>query len=556
MPNSDRPGRRRRAKALDDVRIAHPVRDERGLLERILSTPDVALVIPRLQPEILHKVIQTCGLEDCSELVAMATPQQLQRVFDLDLWRAPQPGLDDQFDADRFGTWLDVLMESGAMVAAQKVAAMDADLVIAALSQHLRVFDGAAVSSFQTLDGEIIERRRSGDEPTCEIGGYLVEATRTGSWDSIIALLLALDGEHPDQFHRLMRGCLHLSNSGFERDGLDDLLDDRAQDLFDLSVDRDERREKQGYLAPAEARAFLHSAQRIQLGDAAAPPANPLARAYFREIEPIAPAEADAGGNAGLLPAASESEPADLADRVASIVDVLRDAGVLTPPPRALLGGPSEDGKAPTLTRIEAFLQAALDLDPRTYSRRTEELAYLANALVAGCSIRARRFTEREASDAAIAVCNLGLENWPERWARSEQDLVRLFQVGWTVLYNKVCLFAAERLLDVLAELRCTDRQIQSALIALRIDLMRQCRAGTPWGARDNLDVLAMLDLPAWAGVLGLIDELPVMHAAISATTGSGIRSVDASAFTFISENSQIASIREFMRTLPDMLRG
>src|SRR5262249_33774480 len=156
----------RRAQASDDRRMARPVRDERGLLERILSTPDVARVIPRLQPEVLHKVIQTCGLEDCSELVALATPEQLQRVFDPDLWRPSRPGLDDQFDADRFGTWLDVLMESGAAVAAHKVAGMDADLVIAALAQHVRVFDGAAVSWFQTLDGEISERRRASDEPT------------------------------------------------------------------------------------------------------------------------------------------------------------------------------------------------------------------------------------------------------------------------------------------------------------------------------------------------------------------------------------------------------
>src|SRR5262249_25095569 len=213
--------------------------------------------------------------------------QQLQRIFDLDLWRASKPGLDDQFDADRFAIWLDVLMESGASVAAHKVAAMDSDLVIAALAQHMRVFDGAAVSAFQTLDGELIERRRASDEPTCEIGGYLLEATRTGSWDSIVALLLALDEEHADYFHRVMRACVRLSNSGFERDGLDDLPDDRAQDMFDLSIDRDERREKHGYVTPAQARAFLHSARRMSLGDAAAPAASPLARAYFREIEPF-----------------------------------------------------------------------------------------------------------------------------------------------------------------------------------------------------------------------------------------------------------------------------
>src|SRR5712692_8945197 len=102
-------------------------RDARGrsLLDRILDTPHIAQVVPRLQPELLHRVIQSCGLEDCAELVALATPGQLARVFDLDLWRQSQPGRDEQFDAGRFGVWLEVLLESGAAVATQKLAAMD-----------------------------------------------------------------------------------------------------------------------------------------------------------------------------------------------------------------------------------------------------------------------------------------------------------------------------------------------------------------------------------------------------------------------------------------------
>jgi hypothetical protein len=83
--------------------------------------------------------------------------------------------------------------------------------------------------------------------------------------------------------------------------------------------------------------------------------------------------------------------------------------------------------------------------------------------------------------------------------------------------------------------------------------MTRHWRAGTPWGAREALDVLAIFDLPAWAAMLSLIDELPVLHAAIHAS-GSGMRSVSNTAFTFISDNSQIASIRDFLRLLPDAL--
>src|SRR5215467_15098056 len=94
--------------------------DRRTLLDRILDTPHLEQVVPRLQPDLLHRVIQRCGLEDCGELVALATPEQLAGIFDLDLWRAGRPGMDEQFDAERFGVWIEVLVASGAEAAALK----------------------------------------------------------------------------------------------------------------------------------------------------------------------------------------------------------------------------------------------------------------------------------------------------------------------------------------------------------------------------------------------------------------------------------------------------
>ena len=99
----------------------------RGLLDRILNTPSLEQVVPRLRPDLLHRVIQACGLEDCGEIVALATPEQLARIFDLDLWRAARPGRDEQFDADRFGVWIEALAESGAAVAAQKLECLGGD---------------------------------------------------------------------------------------------------------------------------------------------------------------------------------------------------------------------------------------------------------------------------------------------------------------------------------------------------------------------------------------------------------------------------------------------
>ncbi len=166
-------------------------RDQPGLLDRILDTPHLARVVPQLPPELLHRVIQTYGLEDCGDLVALATPAQLQQVFDVDLWRPLRPGLDEQLDVDRFGVWLDVLMGSGAAIAAEKIVGMDVHLVIAALAQHVLVFDRAAVSPLESPEGdEAIERPSKNNALVCDVGGYRVEAKRSDAWDPIVSLLL------------------------------------------------------------------------------------------------------------------------------------------------------------------------------------------------------------------------------------------------------------------------------------------------------------------------------------------------------------------------------
>ena len=528
----------------------------RPLLERILDTPHLERVVPRMPPEILHRVIQTCGLEDCGELMALATPAQLSRVFDLDLWRAGQPGLDEQFDAARFGVWLEVLMAAGATVAAEKLAGLDIDLVTAGFAQHVRVFDPATLSVPEALEDDEVPDRPVHDGPSCELGGYLVVGRATDSWDAIVGALTALGGEHPQCFHRVMSGCRSLSNSAPEIDGLDDRLDAPAQTMFDLAIAREQRREQQGFVAPAQAQAFLQMARELPLGRHTTPPANPVARAYFQAIEWTDTLEATPDSDAAAEPA----------DAVAAIVDILLEAGVLPPQPRALLDGPQ--GPAPRLNRIQTQMQIVGDRDLAAFARRGQELAFLANTIVAGCSIQARVFTAQEASDAAVATCNLGLENWPAHWLPPEahgtlpdgflveHDLTSVFQVGWTILYRDVCLFAAEGLIKVLKPLRLDDRETQRAINTLRREMTIHLKAGTPWDARDALDVITSLDMPAWAALLGLIDECPVMHAGLRASAGAKTLAVSASAFEFISENSQIESVRAFVGALPDVLRG
>jgi hypothetical protein len=208
-----------------------------SLLDRLLKTPDLAKIVPRLQPEVLHRVIQACGLEDCAEFVALATPAQPARILDLDIWRLRTPGADEEFDADRFGVWIAVLMQSGAAVAAEKLIGLDIELVIAGFACHTAVFDHAAISSYTTLDGRRVPGRAMIRGPVSEIGGYVIEARRTSAWEAIVDLLAFLEAEHGEYFHRVMRGCVRLSNGPREEDGFHDLLEDDEQHMFDLACD-------------------------------------------------------------------------------------------------------------------------------------------------------------------------------------------------------------------------------------------------------------------------------------------------------------------------------
>ena len=94
----------------------------------------------------------------------------------------------------------------------------------------------------------------------------------------------------------------------------------------------------------------------------------------------------------------------------------------------------------------------------------------------------------------------------------------------------------------------------QLGLDVLRRTLARQHEAGTPWLARDALDAIAVLDVAAWAGLLGVLDECPVLPAALTAALEGQTGPVSATAFDFISTKRQIGEVRLFMGRLADIL--
>ena len=360
----------------------------------------------------------------------ISNEKSVSSVFDFDLWRGAQPGLDEQFDADRFGEWLELLVETDATIAARIVAAVDEHLVIAGLSRYVRVFDPSAIALPASLDDEPVDSEVAppGDFE-CEVGGYLVRAIRPDAWDAIVALLLALDADHHGCFHAVMRGCRRLSNSAPEVDGLDDLLPDEKQLFHDVALDRENRRSQQGYSTRADARAFLQMArQRGAAGSRMArrgrirsprgtfgPPTNPPRQRTL----PLP------GSPGALWHQTRRANPSPR--RLTPSLSLLAEAGLVPQRPRALLEGARAEQSR--LTSIRPLMEYVRDKDDTTYLTRNQELAFLANTLMAGCSIQSRSFTPQEASDAVVGVCNLGLEHWPDggpgpiRAARSPRDV-------------------------------------------------------------------------------------------------------------------------------------
>ena len=110
-------------------------------------------------------------------------------------------------------------------------------------------------------------------------------------------------------------------------------MTDNDQDMFDLAVDRDERREQQGYVTPAQARAFLQAAREMPTRSTRRHP--PSVRSPAPISAPwIHQTQSDGGQPQRRRPLRTRRRHGS-----GRVVDVLLEAGVLPGQPRALLGG-------------------------------------------------------------------------------------------------------------------------------------------------------------------------------------------------------------------------
>ena len=375
------------------------LRSSGALLARLIETPDLVSKVRRLPGPAFSSLVRRVGLEDAGELVALATTEQLVAAFDEDLFVNPRAGEREVFDSARFMVWLEVLLEAGDAVAARRVADLSEDFVVRALSSVILVLDHEALLLRMSAgdDESVLADKAIESTFSEEIDGYLLlargRAQDHDGWDAVFGLILALDRDHREFLVSVLDRCAVLGEGYIDDlDALSTVLSAEESLAEDVEAERDRRRSGQGYVEPRDARAFLSLARR-PLTDSTE--RDPITRAYFRDLEPVADPD---------QPAASSGEDPGADPGAAGALDLLDDLAVTDQP--LALGQDSTPGSSSLLEALGLLGECS----PEVLDDRMKELVFLANVIVAGADNRGRRFRPGDASLAALATVGLGAE--------------------------------------------------------------------------------------------------------------------------------------------------
>lgn len=353
------------------------------LLKRLLSAPDLVNIVRALPAERLGALVHDVGLEDAGELIALATTDQLQALFDDDLWKSGEDA-EERFDAERFALWLEVLFEAGEVVVVQRLVELPREFLCLAVAHLAYVIDMDLLLNDVEMDERYHERvERALDSAASEEWEEfrLVDRGR-GGFDVLVMSLLALDTEHSPMLRDVLERCCDLTTTEVEaRGGLVKALSRLEAAEESMRGARHERRTERGFVSLADARSFA----RLVVDDLKYDTGrDPFTHAYFRDVYGKKRANSD------LKHAANPPRPAQ------KLVDALREE---------LEARPKKP--ADSLSTALELLRAR---NAEAYDQRVAELVYLANVLVTVSEPEQRRLRPIEASEAVVRACAAGID--------------------------------------------------------------------------------------------------------------------------------------------------
>ncbi|HEY4394382.1 MAG TPA: DUF6178 family protein [Polyangia bacterium] len=376
------------------------------LLMRILERPGLVAAVRELPGAVLGKLIDRIGLEDAGELVALASTAQLERVFDDDLWRAERAGGDERFRPERFVLWLRVMAEAGEAHLVQRLCELPPDLVALAVHRLVLVLDFEVLEELLRPADEEAEQleRALADAAFEEFEELRVIAREPDAWDDVWGALMALDRDHHERLRAILERCCEMSTEYISgQGGLFQVLTAEEMLDSDVAAGRDDRRSAEGFVSPADARAFLELARRGGPDEAR----DPITRAYFRGLETPARETAKAAPSRGAPP-----EPSTAAADRRDLDALLQQAEVLAPAPARALPAPGGSTEAKPHLVAPLFEQAMSDLrqrEPALFDGRAREVGYLVNVWIAGGAHDGRRPRPVEALEMVLRTCEVGM---------------------------------------------------------------------------------------------------------------------------------------------------
>ena len=93
----------------------------RARVDALLARPDAADAVAALAPGALHELVTAVGLADAGELLALATPAQIQGCLDLEVWDR------DRVELAQARPWVAALIELGFEKVGEVWAGLDAE---------------------------------------------------------------------------------------------------------------------------------------------------------------------------------------------------------------------------------------------------------------------------------------------------------------------------------------------------------------------------------------------------------------------------------------------
>ena len=260
----------------------------RNLVCQLIEQPLLVQFLKQAQPEQFVRLVRHIGVEDSADVIALASARQLTAIFDEVFWKNEATGTAERFDSEEFALWLEIMYEHSQAAAQSIIAGMDDELLILGLAENLLVVDYESLSlrmlGQERLTGDDLLDKVLEGEHCLEWNDFFIISKKGRAWDTLIAVLVDLDGEDPSRVQRILQNMLYITTEYIEDNGgLYSVLSSGEMLQDDLAGEREQRKTARGFVSPESASIFLQLAQKTPLETIMAAKENDyLTRSYFR----------------------------------------------------------------------------------------------------------------------------------------------------------------------------------------------------------------------------------------------------------------------------------